>query len=257
MTCQHACRNLENAIALLGAAGFGVSLYLIHIYVTPIKRTLQLLWAAGVIGGTTLMVTQVCILWAARLKDKLPNVSLRSSFSYCIGLQPSYTCNQYLDSKQCCQVIEYMQQVSYRQAGLCPCHLDPTSPVLSAAILLAPSHHCWPWLQPQPITEYVASHQGAVWAVGPLFAAVTGVAFKEGVCYGKPECAALFFLTPALLLGAAAPSRAHLSGLCIASPPDTAEELWRDCARKRIKDVTVLFAGQASVLTEKHAINYW
>jgi len=56
-------------------------------------------------------------------------------------------------------------------------------------------------LQPQPLTEYVASHQGAVWAVGPLFAAVTGVVFKEGVCYGKPECAVLFFLTPALLIG--------------------------------------------------------
>lgn len=56
-------------------------------------------------------------------------------------------------------------------------------------------------LQPQPVTEFVASHPGAVWAVGPLFAAVTGVAFKEGVCYGKPECAVLFFLTPTLLLG--------------------------------------------------------
>ena len=37
--------------------------------------------------------------------------------------------------------------------------------------------------------------------MGPLFAAFTGVAFKEGVCYGKPECAVLFFLTPALLIG--------------------------------------------------------
>lgn len=56
-------------------------------------------------------------------------------------------------------------------------------------------------LQAQPVTEYVATHPGAVWLVGPLFAAVTGVAFKEGVCYGKPECAVLFFITPALLLG--------------------------------------------------------
>jgi uncharacterized integral membrane protein len=48
---------------------------------------------------------------------------------------------------------------------------------------------------------YVARHPEAVWAVGPLFAAFTGVAFKEGVCYGKPECAVLFFLTPALFLG--------------------------------------------------------
>ena len=44
----------------MGAAGFGVSLYLIHIYVTPIKRFLQLLWATGVAGGAFLMATQVC-----------------------------------------------------------------------------------------------------------------------------------------------------------------------------------------------------
>jgi uncharacterized integral membrane protein len=44
-----------------------------------------------------------------------------------------------------------------------------------------------------------------VWAVGPLFAAFTGVAFKEGMCYGKPECAALFFVVPLALLG-------HLTG---------------------------------------------
>ncbi len=55
--CAH--RNLENPIALAGAAGFGVSLYLIHIYVTPIKRFLQLLWATGVAGGAFLMATQV------------------------------------------------------------------------------------------------------------------------------------------------------------------------------------------------------
>ncbi len=67
-------------------------------------------------------------------------------------------------------------------------------------------------LQSQPLTEYVASHPGAVWFVGPFFAAVTGVAFKEGVCYGKPECAVLFFITPALLLGG--PSHS-LETLCV------------------------------------------
>lgn len=41
--------------------------------------------------------------------------------------------------------------------------------------------------------------------MGPLFAALTGVAFKEGLCYGKGEAAALFFALPLLLLG-------HLSG---------------------------------------------
>lgn len=35
----------------IGAGGLGLSLYLIHIYVTEIKRTLQALWALGVVGS--------------------------------------------------------------------------------------------------------------------------------------------------------------------------------------------------------------
>lgn len=35
----------------LGAGGLGLSLFLIHIYVTEIKRTLQALWAIGVLGS--------------------------------------------------------------------------------------------------------------------------------------------------------------------------------------------------------------
>jgi len=56
------------------------------------------------------------------------------------------------------------------------------------------------------VPAFVLDHPGAVWLVGPMFAALTGVAFKEGMCYGKPECAALFFTVPAVLLG-------HLTGL--------------------------------------------
>ena len=58
----------------------------------------------------------------------------------------------------------------------------------------------------EQVPQYVATHPAAVWLVGPMFAALTGVAFKEGMCYGKPECAALFFLIPVTLLG-------HLSGV--------------------------------------------
>ncbi|GBF93844.1 plasma-membrane proton-efflux P-type ATPase [Raphidocelis subcapitata] len=46
-------------LCLLGAGGLGVSVVLIHIYVTPLKRFLQLLWAAGVVGGVYLY-TQRC-----------------------------------------------------------------------------------------------------------------------------------------------------------------------------------------------------
>ena len=45
-----------------------------------------------------------------------------------------------------------------------------------------------------------------MWFVGPLFASLTGVGFKEGVCYNKSEAFALAALTPTLLL-------AHLTGL--------------------------------------------
>ncbi|KAK9914886.1 hypothetical protein WJX75_001918 [Coccomyxa subellipsoidea] len=133
-------REWQNAISLIGAGGLGVSLVLIHIYVAPLKRFIQLLWAAGVLGGLSIMASQ-----------------------------------------------------------------------------------------PQPVTEFVASHPGAVWAVGPLFAAVTGVAFKEGVCYGKPECAVLFFLTPTLLLG-------HLSGIL----PESAER----ALLLAFVATTLLFAGR-------------
>jgi len=53
---------------------------------------------------------------------------------------------------------------------------------------------------------YVAENNSAVWFIGPSFAALTGLTFKEGVCYGKGEAFALTILLPALLLG-------HLSGV--------------------------------------------
>jgi uncharacterized integral membrane protein len=60
--------------------------------------------------------------------------------------------------------------------------------------------------QDTPAAVYVAEHPVAVWLVGPMFAALTGVAFKEGLCYGKAEAAGLFGATPLFLLG-------HLTGL--------------------------------------------
>lgn len=80
---------------MLGAGGLGLSLFLIHIYVTPIKRTLQALWAIGVLGslGTYLNLAQ-------------------------------------------------------------------------------PAN--------ETLTQYVVINPVAVWFVGPLFAALTGLVFKEG-----------------------------------------------------------------------------
>ena len=107
-----------DALCALGAAGLGVSVCLIHVYVTPLKRLLQAAWAAGAAGALYLAAAE---------------------------------------------------------AG------------------------------GEPVALYVAHHPWAVWLVGPYFVALTGVAVKEGFCYGKPEAAAVAALLPALLLG-------HLSG---------------------------------------------
>lgn len=113
-------QNLDTLYAV-GAGSLGLSLVLIHIYVAPIKRTLQILWALGLLG------------------------SLATSLNLA---QP---------------------------AG-------------------------------EGLVEYVIENPVAVWFVGPLFASLTGLVFKEGLCYGKLEAAALTFVIPTLLLG-------HLTGL--------------------------------------------
>ncbi|KAF6169700.1 hypothetical protein GIB67_004092 [Kingdonia uniflora] len=104
-----------------GTGGLGLSLFLIHIYVTEIKRTLQALWGIGVLGS------------------------------------------------------------------------------LAAYVYLA--HPVG-----QSLPEYVIGHPATVWFVGPLFAALTGLVFKEGLCYGKLEAGVLTFVIPTVLLG-------HLTGL--------------------------------------------
>ncbi|XP_042048684.1 uncharacterized protein LOC121794545 [Salvia splendens] len=113
-------RNLDLFYGV-GACGLGLSLYLIHIYVTEIKRTLQALWAAGALGSLA---------------------------AYAALAQP---------------------------AG-------------------------------KSLVEYVVENPTAVWFVGPLFAALTGLVFKEGLCYGKLEAGILTFIIPSVLLG-------HLTGL--------------------------------------------
>lgn len=83
---------------LLGASGLGLSLFLIHIYVTPIKRSLQALWAVGVVGSIAT-------------------------------------------------------------------YLNLAQPLEESLI------------------QYVIDNPIAIWFVGPLFAALTGLVFKEGKSY--------------------------------------------------------------------------
>ncbi|CAO2829653.1 unnamed protein product [Amaranthus hypochondriacus] len=113
-------KNIDS-LYILGSAGLGLSLFLIHIYVTEIKRTLQAFWALGVVG---------------------------SLVTYTALAQP---------------------------AG-------------------------------EGLVQYVVDNPSAVWLVGPVFAALTGLVFKEGLCYGKLEAAVLTIIIPSTLLG-------HLSGI--------------------------------------------
>lgn len=93
-------QNLD-LLYVIGGGGLGLSLVLIHIYVTEIKRTLQALWALGVVGSA----------------------------------------------------------VTYTS-------------------LAAPSG--------QGLVQYIVDNPTAIWFVGPLFAALTGLVFKEG-----KKCAAI------------------------------------------------------------------
>ncbi|MCL7049501.1 hypothetical protein MKW94_000020 [Papaver nudicaule] len=119
-------QNLDVLYAL-GAGGLGLLLFLIHIYVTEIKRTLQALWALGVFGSV-----EASLRLAQPVGENLP--------------------------------------------------------------------------------QYVVDHSMAVWFIGPLFAALTGLVFKEvvlislhylfmgtGLCYGKLEAGILTFIIPSVL----------------------------------------------------------
>lgn len=80
---------------VLGSGGLGLSLFLIHIYVSEIKRALQALWVLGVLGSATTYFT-----------------------------------------------------------------------------LAQPAN--------KNLIQYVVDNPSAIWFVGPLFAALTGLVFKEG-----------------------------------------------------------------------------
>ena len=50
------------------------------------------------------------------------------------------------------------------------------------------------------LPQYVAEHPSSMWLVGFSFAALTGITFKEGICYGKPEAFLLTLIIPVFCL---------------------------------------------------------
>jgi uncharacterized integral membrane protein len=59
---------------------------------------------------------------------------------------------------------------------------------------------------PQPLAEFIYTHPLSLLGVGFLFAALTGIYFKEAFCFHRLETTFLTFLVPSLLLG-------HLFGI--------------------------------------------
>ena len=68
---------------------------------------------------------------------------------------------------------------------------------------------------PNGMAETVANDPRWIWALGPFFAALAGIGFKEFFCFRRPEAIGATLLLPLALLG-------HLSGLL---PPAAAGSL--------------------------------
>ncbi|CAK9144409.1 unnamed protein product [Ilex paraguariensis] len=258
-------QNLDLFYAL-GAGGLGLSLYLIHIYVTEIKRTLQALWALGVLGSvaTYMILAQPAhedliqyvlenptAVWfvgplfaaltglvfkeglcygkfeAGLLTFVIPSVLLghlvilyRSGLvtagsSFVIAASIAFLPDDSLLHDLIKQNLDLFYALGAGGLGLSLylIHIYVTEikrtlqalwalgvlgSVATYMILAQPAH--------EDLIQYVLENPTAVWFVGPLFAALTGLVFKEGLCYGKFEAGLLTFVIPSVLLG-------HLTGL--------------------------------------------
>ena len=67
---------------------------------------------------------------------------------------------------------------------------------------------------PARMADAVAGHPAWLWAIGPFFAALAGIGFKEFFCFRRPEAIGVTLLLPVALLGA-------LSGLLPAAASGT------------------------------------
>ena len=67
---------------------------------------------------------------------------------------------------------------------------------------------------PGAMATSLAANGRWIWAIGPFFAALAGIGFKEFFCFRRPEAIGVTLLLPLALLG-------HLSGLLDASACDS------------------------------------
>jgi len=128
-----------DALAVASAVGLGAALALVHVYVTPLKRFLQLLWALGCVGAVAVAAGHGVLTEGGDAASSSTNAAAAAAEAISVS----------------------------------------TSSSIAAAI---------------------ASDPSSIWLVGPAAAAATGLAFKEGICFGKLEAALLFLAIPSLCL---------------------------------------------------------
>ncbi|KAI7835518.1 hypothetical protein COHA_010592 [Chlorella ohadii] len=87
-------------------------------------------------------------------------------------------------------------------------YITPIKRALQTLAALGCAGGAWLALQHSdvPLPQWVATHPSSMWFVGPAFAALAGICFKEGFCYEKRESFILSGLIPLLCL-------LHLTGL--------------------------------------------
>ena len=135
-----------NGSLLAAAGGVGIlgATTLIHIYITPIKRALQVLAALGCAGGA----------WLALQHSDVPLPQVRAGWDGVLR-QSGY---------------DGLGAAGTAGATICPRSSDD---YFVRHTLPPPAPPCAP--------QYVADHPGSMWFVGPAFAALAGICFKEGV----------------------------------------------------------------------------
>lgn len=164
-----------NAACIVGGISFGVSLLLIHMYVAELKLMFQVCSSARPvhIGPSHNLELECALVSLHRVRAIHTRVASGDESATQLAESVQLPCLFFATHSGKSQVF-----FAFGAAG--------------GAWLMA--------TQDTALPLFVAEHQWATWAIGPAFAAVTGVAIKEGLCYGKLEAALLAFVrsTPPL-----------------------------------------------------------
>lgn len=149
----------QNAVVAAGVAGLGASLYLVHMYVTPIKRFMQVRIRLHLLASSHFIASACQLHTFPHAMQGLYGAGAAGA----LGLALTQVITPSVHTMLLILWFHDSQQTTVAGLGL-------KQDVLS-------------WIcevqNGQAVPRYVAEHPAAVWLVGPFFAAVTGLAFKE------------------------------------------------------------------------------